>query len=672
MVLAGEALQHNNIGRALNFLNRHRPAKAGERDLRGWEWRYLWAECRSDELATIGQHDNIVQSVAVSPDGRWVASGGWDGLLKIWALARAATGGQWVSNLSLGGSPISSVAFSPDGRWLAAGSWTNGFALFDVPGWDLAMMVTNTDGGLYRKSLLFSADSRLLAVGGDIWSLDTRNRLCSLPCAASELGWGHNKVAWLPHSETLAGFVMSNDVAQVGFFDVRSTNPTAMVSMIPSREEKGTQLAPMTLAFTPDGKHLAVGCGEGAILIYAADDWRQVKMLTNHTLWVGSLAFSKDGQWLASAAADYSIRVWRTRDWQETARLRGHEEEVWGVVFTPDGQRLVSGSKDHSVRLWPLAARSKPVEELTVSAEGAEFFGLSGMSPFMVGPSNVLTVWDGQTLQVRQRLASYPVPNVIGWRPSPDGRTLLMMTTEGGLWLTDLAAGAGSPPVCLQTNGSRFRETAFSEQGKWVAVADGEALRVWDLKSQPPRPGLLLAAGNFWGLRFSRDERLLGAVTGPIRTWRTVLVWDLASGKELARFEPAHRDNIRDLDFSPDGTLVATASGDNTSKLLDLRTHKEITLPGQLMSVFSVCFSPDGRRLATGTGDGEFLIWDLETRREVMVLKAGGSAAVVGARFHPSGDALLSITYPGTAHLWHAPSWAEIEAAEKGKEGKTQ
>jgi len=221
-------------------------------------------------------------------------------------------------------------------------------------------------------------------------------------------------------------------------------------------------------------------------------------------------------------------------------------------------------------------------------------------------------------------------------------------------------------------NGSRFRETAFSDQAKWVAVADGEALRVWDLNRQPPRPGFLLAAGNFWGLRFSRGERLLGAVTGPIRTWRTVLVWDLAAGKELARFEPAHRDNIRDLDFSPDGTLVATASADNTSKLLDLRTHKEITLPGQLMSLLSVCFSPDGRRLATGTGDGEFLIWDLETRREVMVLKAGGSSAVAGARFYPSGDALLSIRVPGSLHLWRAPSWGEIEAAEKGKEGKTQ
>ena len=323
-----------------------------------------------------------------------------------------------------------------------------------------------------------------------------------------------------------------------------------------------------------------------------------------------------------------------------------------------------------------------------MSAEGAEFVGLSGMSPFGVDPSKGVTIWDGQTLQVRQRLASYPVPNVTGWRPSPDGRTLLMATGAGGLWLMDLAAGAVSPPVCLQTNGSWFREaafarrgeTAFSDQAKWVVVADGEALRVWDLKDQPSRPSFLLAAGNFWGLRFSRDERLLCALTGPIRTGRTVLVWDVASGKELARYQP-HRDEVEDLDFSPDGTVLATASLDNTSKLFDLRARHEITLPGQLMSSYSVCFSPDGRRLATGTGLGhdgisEILIWDLETRREVLVLKARDPGSrercYQRVRFHTSGDSLLFVGLMGSLHLWRAPSWAEIEAAEKQTKGKTQ
>jgi WD40 repeat protein len=319
------------------------------------------------------------------------------------------------------------------------------------------------------------------------------------------------------------------------------------------------------------------------------------------------------------------------------------------------------------VRLWPVAGRSRPIEEVLLPAEGVRGFGLSGVCPFTVGPSNDLSIWDGQTLQVRQRLTSYPVANITGGRPSPDGRLLLMATAEGGLWLMDLAPGAVPPPVCLQTNGSRLRSAAFSDQAKWLAVADGGALRVWNLKHRPLRPGLALVAGSFRHLRFSHDERFLGAVTGPIMTEETVLVWDVASGKELARFQP-HRDSVSGPCFSQDGTMLATASNDNTCKLFDLRRRREVTtLRGHLLSLFSVCFSPDGRRLAahtggTGTTGSGIIIWDLETDREVLFLEThrSGTGNVL---FHPSGDSLLSISR-SALRLWRAPSWEEIAAAE--------
>jgi WD40 repeat protein len=395
----------------------------------------------------------------------------------------------------------------------------------------------------------------------------------------------------------------------------------------------------------------------------------------NHTAWVTSLAFSGDGRWLASGSGDHGIKVWRTRDWQETTTLRGHLEEVWTVAFTPDGQRLVSGSKDHFVRLWPIDGRSGPIEEKSVSDEETKVLGLSGVSPFSVGPSNILTVWHGQTRQVRQRISSYPVKNVLACRPSPDGRLLLMAKLDGGLWLTDLAQGAVSPPVCLQTKGSQLEAADFSDQAKWMAVADGDTLRVWDLTRQPPWPGSALATGNFSGLRFSQDERFLGAVTGPISTELTVLVWDVASGKELFRFQP-HPDNVTALDFSRDGTRLAVASDVNWCKVFDLQRGQELmTLPGQLLGLFSVSFSPDGRRLATGTGGtgttgSGIIIWDLETQREVLVLKTHGRG-VPAVRFHSSGESLLSIMNPSALGLWRAPSWAEIDAAEKASGGRT-
>ena len=83
MILAHQAWQENNLGLALEKLNKHRPAPQ-EVDLRGWEWRFLWGLCQSDALYTLGQHSTRVFGLAVSPDGRRLATTALGGELKIW------------------------------------------------------------------------------------------------------------------------------------------------------------------------------------------------------------------------------------------------------------------------------------------------------------------------------------------------------------------------------------------------------------------------------------------------------------------------------------------------------------------------------------------------------------------------------------------------------------
>lgn len=124
------------------------------------------------------------------------------------------------------------------------------------------------------------------------------------------------------------------------------------------------------------------------------------------------------------------------------------------------------------------------------------------MCPFRIGPSNILTVWDGETLEVRKQISTYPVTNVVFSSPSPDARWLFMATAEGGLWLMDLAEAAGTRPVCLQTSGPQSEAGVCSDHANWLAVADGKVLRVWNLKCQPPLLALAPAVGKVWMLRF--------------------------------------------------------------------------------------------------------------------------------------------------------------------------
>src|SRR5262249_4085584 len=108
MNLAQHALALNNIGRAAELLNRQRP-QAGEADLRGWEWRYLWQQCRSDALLTVCQQSNSIWSLTLSAAGQWLAVGEDNsGGLSVWDLATR----EEVLRLAAGDCRVR-VAFSP-------------------------------------------------------------------------------------------------------------------------------------------------------------------------------------------------------------------------------------------------------------------------------------------------------------------------------------------------------------------------------------------------------------------------------------------------------------------------------------------------------------------------------------------------------------------------------
>src|SRR5262249_6534472 len=124
MSVAQQALAENNMSRALTLLKRHIPKPGDARDLRGFEWHYLWDQARSDERQSLPGHTNLVDGVGYSTRGQWLASAGDDRTIKIWdtasyRLLKTVTGFTgWIESL----------AFTPDDRMLIAG-WQHGIAV---------------------------------------------------------------------------------------------------------------------------------------------------------------------------------------------------------------------------------------------------------------------------------------------------------------------------------------------------------------------------------------------------------------------------------------------------------------------------------------------------------------------------------------------------------------
>jgi len=159
---------------------------------------------------------------------------------------------------------------------------------------------------------------------------------------------------------------------------------------------------------------------------------------------------------------------------------------------------------------------------------------------------------------------------------------------------------------------------------------------------------------------FSPDGQRLASASAD----KTVKLWDVVSGKELATLA-GHKNYVRHVSFSPDGQRLASASLDSTVKLWDVVSGKELaTLAGHKGAVHHVSFSPDGQRLASASWDSTVKLWDVVSGKELATL-AGHKNAVQHVSFSPDGQTLVSPSWDKTVKLWY--SKVDADTWEKRK-----
>jgi hypothetical protein len=134
----------------------------------------------------------------------------------------------------------------------------------------------------------------------------------------------------------------------------------------------------------------------------------------------------------------------------------------------------------------------------------------------------------------------------------------------------------------------------------------------------------------------------------------TARIWDAASGKEIAVLG-GHKEPVNSAAFSPDGSRIVTASQDHTARIWDATSAKEIAVlrgPGD-HTVESAAFSPDGSRVVTASLDLTARIWDAGSAKEITVLR-GHEDFVTSAAFSPDGSRIVTASLDNTARIWDA------------------
>ena len=629
-------------------------ARPGEEDLRGFEWHYLNRLRHTGVLTLQGKR---FDHVAFSPDGlRLVAAVNLAGKNEL-QLMDAATGKELLS-FKGHASHIWSVAISPDGKRLASASnevvkvWdaVTGREVFALPPEDREQVL----------SVAFSPDSRLLATSGrtvKVWDAATGQKTLALTAPNEDATF----VTFSPDGKRL---VSASRDGTVTLWELPGGRESLTLSA------RGTSGAAVVAAFSPDGKYLATSIADTCVRIWDLSTAKQVYTLNGHTSTITSLTFSPEGNRLASAGGDHTVRVWGLGTGRELFSLNGHASHILSVAFSPDGTRLASTSC-YELKVWdatgpqgsrtvrvplPSAACAALSPDGTRLALGTDHYKDRRL-PYEVKVLDTTTgravhVLTGHTHEATsvvfspdgRRLASAGI-DIVKQIPSP---AVAGLERTVRVWETT----AGKELFVLKWPKKRVDCLAFSPDGRRLVTA-GEETQVWDVESGKELPFSAGHTGAISAVAFSPDgDRLASAGDD-----KTVKVWDLASGRETLSFKQQAR-KVRRLVFSPDGKRLVTVGGDRDARddppavtVWDAITGKEcLSLPDA--DPGSVAYSPDGKRLA-GVAASLVKIWDAMSGEELITLKTD-SGWIHSIAFSRDGRHLVVVGGDGMVKAWDA------------------
>ncbi len=294
-----------------------------------------WERGAVRPLRQLSGHRGAVWGLDLSPDGRLLVSGGWDGTVRLW---RTSDGAQ-VAVLDEQGGNVLSVAFSPDGQSVAATGGSEVIRLWQTRSGRLLRTIGGSRG--YFSSVAFGPQgSMLITTGAD--------RVACL---------------WRPGDGALL-------------------------------ERIAPEGGALSLAVGPGGHSLALGCGDGRIRVYDLTRGTVKSMLEGHRSGVIALAYSSDGTLLLSTSGEGPVLLWDMEAGTLRHRLQGHESSVRTVAMHPEGLVAATGGIDGEIRLWQtvdgtlrqvLTGHSSGVISLVFAPTGALLASSSG--------DGMITLW---------------------------------------------------------------------------------------------------------------------------------------------------------------------------------------------------------------------------------------------------------------------------------------
>jgi WD40 repeat protein/tRNA A-37 threonylcarbamoyl transferase component Bud32 len=654
-----------------------------------------WLQAFEGQLQAVVGHENGVTAIAVSADGKLVATGDRLSQLRVWSVD---SGQPLTDTLDVEiGEPVLSIEFSPDGRTLLATVHPKTVVVWDWPenrveslrtlnsqlpvhldfadrtlrgfNFDLSAKPTPSfclerfdslqeGAGVpelppFNDRLIasaFSPSKQLLAVGFangrvEVWSLDRQQ----LDWSAEHSVKVEDRIGLVFDREGRRLAVAYDDYT-VRVFDASNGSP--LIDRLTHREDV------KAMAFSADGGRLATGAFDATARIVNLNDPLAAPVEIPHQGPVLHVVFSPDGRRLATGGFDEKVRVWDVSNGRLLFGPLHHFGAVTGLTFHPTKSLLFSSSQDGSARCWHLKPRVEPAQMINESGRiySVDFSPDSRM--LAIGTQdNKLAVWDisHEPKELRRYSLSSPV---VAARFFPSG-TAVLCSSQGQVTAFALDAPESTTP--LGSNKVYTRALQFSPDGKSVISAGGDIAKAYLFRlDQSPETserqndswrtiGLPLSTHN-WAAAFHPSDRyfVIGDANGNVlqfavdgcRPMQTINVFD---------------GRINALVFCRQGAELVLAGQAMSILRFDTETWKQIEPSIQVPTpVVELAVSPDGRFLAAAMINGGVQVYELATGFACgPALQHGFYATSVA--FSPDSRWLASGSFDHKVCLWRQP-----------------
>ena len=656
------------------------------------------------EVRAFMEHKSPVRAAAFASSGSLVASAADDGRVLLWNPAEvqpyrlAEVFGQAPSKpvkfqtLAEAGSPLTSLAYSRDGRRLAAGGRDNVIRVWNTADGTLLKTLRGHAGSI--RAVAFLPDSRqLLSAAHDgqvkLWDVDAYVETQAVP---PQVLAGH------------ADAVLGADVAADGETVITAGRDrtaklwNARTAAELKTLEEGHSFLTSSVATLADGKRMVTSAADGTTRIWNLETGAELRSHLETGRGAAPVE-SQDGAWLLTGGPNRGAQLWNLADGKPVQAFAPHRTEPTALAISPDGKQILTGEKSGRTNLWDVATgklvwtvhhHSRKVTAavfvdegravLTASldnsvarlnaADGTETVAgvlkhpLGVTSLAIVDADRVATACEDGRVRLWQWRAATATDVKLGpgafthVAASADASRLLAVDPNQNIVrLYDLSAGreigaAGAaddstaPWLAADAAGGLVWSAGFTRDGKHVVLVGGEDARLVDLTGKQDmafRPH-----GAVAGVAFAPDGKL-AATAG----WDgAVKLWSVPDGRSVRRIEGGHTGGVGDVAFSPDGKLLLTAGDDRTARMWNVADGAEIrVLKGHADRVLHAEFSHDGKRIVTASADKTARVWNAADGRLLRTL-TGHEWQVMWAEFSSDGKRVVTASADNAARVF--------------------